>query len=174
MPRAPRLGECRIGVQLLGLRNIGNGKRSPGGANSQTFAAESPLDDCGTPLLARSSTAGNQQIVTAATIKTSNAKFLRENIFLRVSRVSQLRRNFESLLELRAATLPPFLLDAEPMPGYSALPHSEASGEQPREIPILRRRCSPACNSAKPRLLCASAKLGSRRTSSRKTLVAPP
>jgi hypothetical protein len=60
-------------------------KEAPGGANSQIFSEESPLDDCGTPLLARSSTAGNQQIVTAATIKISNAKFLRENIFLRVS-----------------------------------------------------------------------------------------
>jgi hypothetical protein len=60
-------------------------KEVPGGANSQTFAEESPLDDCGTPLPARSSTAANQQIVTAATTKTSNAKFRRENIFLRVS-----------------------------------------------------------------------------------------
>jgi hypothetical protein len=60
-------------------------KEAPGGANSQTFAEESPLDDCGTPLLARSSTAGNQQIVTATTIKTSNAKFRHENIFLRLS-----------------------------------------------------------------------------------------
>jgi hypothetical protein len=56
-------------------------KEVPGGANSQTFAEESPLDDCGTRLVAARSPTGNLRRIRTATIKTSNAKFRHENIF---------------------------------------------------------------------------------------------
>src|SRR5215471_9213665 len=136
-------GRIRMGAQLLGLRDIGNGKRSPWGselaglrrritARRLRHAVASPEFDGGQPTHSHRGQDQNKQREISP----------REHFFKGAPRFLT-RVRLRRLSRTPRATLPPFLVSVAPIPGYSALPHRKASGEPPQEIPILRRRFRP-------------------------------